>query len=62
MKDLAEHSRDLIKNVDHAYKLATRIIEFAETNNAKDSDLWDNALLNVRGRSNLKKKLMKPEN
>ncbi|MGY0642560.1 MAG: SAM-dependent DNA methyltransferase, partial [Paraglaciecola chathamensis] len=31
-------------------------IEFAETNNAKDSDLWDNASLNGRGRSNLKKK------
>ncbi|MGY0649531.1 MAG: SAM-dependent DNA methyltransferase, partial [Paraglaciecola chathamensis] len=56
LKDLAERSRDLIKNVDHAYKLATRVIEFAETNNAKDSDLWDNASLNGRGRSNLKKK------
>lgn len=55
LKDLAEHSRDLIKNVDHAYKLATRVIEFAETNNAKDSELWDNTLLNGRGRSNLKK-------
>jgi len=55
LKDLAEHSRDLIKNVDHAYKLATRIIEFAEANSAKDSGLWDNNLLNGRGRSNLKK-------
>lgn len=55
LKDLAEHSRDLIKNVDHAYKLATRVIEFAETNNAKDSELWDKTLLNGRGRKNLKK-------
>lgn len=55
LKDLAEQSRNLIKEIDLAYKLATRVIELAEANNAKDSELWDNTLLNGRGRSNLKK-------
>ena len=54
-KDLAEQSRNLIKEIDLAYKLATRVIELAEANDAKDSELWDNTLLNGRGRSNLKK-------
>ena len=31
------------------------MIELAEANDAKDSELWDNTLLNGRGRSNLKK-------
>lgn len=55
LKDLAEQSRILIKEIDQAYKLATRVIELAEANDAKDSELWDNTLLNGRGRSNLKK-------
>ncbi|MBG2837626.1 N-6 DNA methylase [Proteus terrae] len=55
LKDLAEQSRKLIKEIDLAYKLATRVIELAEANGAKDSELWDNTLLNGRGRSNLKK-------
>ena len=55
LKDLAELSRNLIKEIDLAYKLATRVIEMAEANDAKDSELWDNTLLNGRGRSNLKK-------
>jgi type I restriction enzyme M protein len=55
LKDLAEQSRNLIKEIDLAYKLATRVIELAETNDAKDSKLWDNTQLNGRGRSNLKK-------
>lgn len=55
LKDLAEQGRNLIKEIDLAYKLATRVIELAEANDAKDSELWDNTLLNGRGRSNLKK-------
>ena len=55
LKDLAELSRNLIKEIDLAYKLATRVIKMAEANDAKDSELWDNTLLNGRGRSNLKK-------
>lgn len=55
LKALAEQSRNLIKEIDLAYKLATRVIELAEANDAKDSELWDNTLLNGRGRSNLKK-------
>jgi len=55
LKALAEQSRSLIKEIDLAYKLATRVIELAEANDAKDSELWDNTLLNGRGRSNLKK-------
>lgn len=55
LKDLAEQSRNLIKEIDLAYKLATRVIELAEANDAKDSELWDNTLLNGRSRSNLKR-------
>lgn len=55
LKALADQSRNLIKELDLAYKLATRVIELAEANGAKDSDLWDNTLLNGRGRKNLKK-------
>ncbi len=52
---MAEQSRNLVKEIDLAYKLATRVIELAETNDAKDSELWDSALLNGRGRNNLRK-------
>ncbi len=55
IKGLAEQSRNLIKEIDLAYKLATRVIELAEANDAKDSELWDSTLLNGRGRNNLKK-------
>lgn len=55
LKDLAEQSRNLVKDIDLAYKLATRVTELAEAKDAKDSDLWDSALLNGRGRNNLKK-------
>ncbi|EKK9986382.1 N-6 DNA methylase [Vibrio vulnificus] len=55
LKTLADQSRNLIKELDLAYKLATRVIELAEANGAKDSDLWDSTLLNGRGRKNLKK-------
>ncbi|QGS59039.1 N-6 DNA methylase [Shewanella algae] len=55
LKDLAEQSRNLTKEIDLAYKLATRVIELAEANDAKDSELWDSTLLNGRSRSNLKK-------
>ncbi|EJL6761593.1 N-6 DNA methylase [Vibrio cholerae] len=55
LKALADQSRNLIKELDLAYKLATRVIELAEANGAKDSELWDNTLLNGRGRNNLKK-------
>lgn len=55
LKDLAEHSRSLVKEIDLVYKQASRVIEFAEANGAKDSMFWDSALLNGRGRSSLKK-------
>ncbi|MES9943276.1 MAG: SAM-dependent DNA methyltransferase, partial [Candidatus Thiodiazotropha sp. 6PLUC7] len=55
IKNLAEQSRNLIKEIDLAYKLATRVIELAEANDAKESELWDSVLLNGRGRNNLKK-------
>lgn len=55
LKDLAEQSRNLIKEVDLAYKLANRVIELAEANEAKDSELWDSSLLGGRGRNNLKR-------
>ncbi len=55
LKELADQSRNLIKEADLAYKLATRVIELAEANEAKESELWDNALLNGRSRTNLKK-------
>ncbi|HIF6059560.1 TPA: N-6 DNA methylase [Vibrio parahaemolyticus] len=55
LKVLADQSRNLIKELDLAYKLATRVIELAEANGAKDSELWDSALLNSRARKNLKK-------
>lgn len=55
LKDLAEQSRNLIKEVDLAYKLANRVIELAEANEAKSSELWDSSLLGSRGRNNLKR-------
>jgi type I restriction enzyme M protein len=38
---LAETSRDLIRNADLLYKLASRLIDLCETNlNTRESDLW----------------------
>lgn len=55
LKDLADQSRNLVKEIDQAYKLAMRVIEHAEGHEAKENDLWDNTLLNSRGRSSLQK-------
>jgi len=59
LEDLAEQSRNLTKEIDLAYKLAARVIELAEANEAKDSDLWDNSLLNSRGQGSRKGNLKK---
>ncbi len=41
LEPIAESSRDLIKQADLAYKLATRVIEICETEcHAKESDAW----------------------
>ena len=38
---LAENSRDLVKDVDHLYKLATRLIDICEKElNASESEYW----------------------
>ncbi|MFM5231640.1 N-6 DNA methylase [Aeromonas media] len=56
LKDLAEKSRDLVKMIDHAYKLSTRLIEFCESElAAKDSDLWASANIHGTRRTSLKK-------
>lgn len=55
LKDLADQSRNLIKEIDQAYKQAMRVIEHAEAHEAKENDLWDNTLLNSRSRSSLQK-------
>ncbi|VGO17195.1 putative type I restriction enzymeP M protein [Pontiella desulfatans] len=53
---LAEGSRDLVKLADHAYKLATRLIELCEKElDAKSSDLWKSAEINGARKSNLRK-------
>jgi len=55
VEQLAETSRDFIKLLDLAYKLAMRLIEVAERElNAKDSNDWDNKALG-NGKENLKK-------
>ncbi len=56
LKDLAEKSRDLIKLIDHAYKLSTWLIELCESEHAaRDSELWDYAGIHGTRRSSLKK-------
>ncbi|MFM5137749.1 class I SAM-dependent DNA methyltransferase [Aeromonas rivipollensis] len=56
LKDLAEKSRDLVKMIDHAYKLSTRLIELCESElAAKDSDLWASANIHGTRRTSLKK-------
>lgn len=59
LKDLAEQSRSLIKEIDLACKLATRVIELGETSAAKDNNLWDNSLLNSCGHGSRKNNLKK---
>ena len=54
---LAEKSHDLVKLIDHAYKLATRLGEQCEKElNAKRSDLWKSTEINGGRSSNLRKK------
>ncbi|UWF48371.1 type I restriction-modification system subunit M [Pseudomonas sp. N3-W] len=56
LKDLAENSRDLIKLIDHAYKLGTRLIELCESEySARDNELWDYASIHGTRRVSLKK-------
>ena len=53
---LAEHSRDLLKEIDLSYKLATRLIDYCEKeHNAKDSALWDSATINGTRKNSLRK-------
>lgn len=55
VEQLAETSRDLIKQLDLAYKLASRLIETAEKElNAKASENWDSKKISS-GRESLKK-------
>jgi type I restriction enzyme M protein len=52
LEPLAEASRDLVKQVDLVFKLATRLIETCEKDcNAKDSDAWSNREI-TRARKN----------
>lgn len=56
LKDLADNSRDLVKLIDHAYKLSTMLIELCESESAaRDSELWDYANIHGARRVNLKK-------
>lgn len=56
LKDLAEKSRDLVKMIDHAYKLSTRLIELCESEHAaRDNELWDYASIHGTRRTSLKK-------
>jgi len=53
---LAEQSRDLLRDIDLAYKLATRLIEHCEQeHNAKESELWDSAAINGTRKISLRK-------
>ena len=55
VEHLSETSRDFIKQLDLAYKLASRLIETAEKElKAKESDDWDSKVLNS-GKGSLKK-------
>ncbi|WP_288377112.1 N-6 DNA methylase [uncultured Pseudomonas sp.] len=56
LKDLAENSRDLVKLIDHAYKLSVRLIELCEIEyGARDSELWDHSSIHGTRRESLKK-------
>lgn len=55
VEQLSEASRDFIKQLDLAYKLATRLIETAEKElNAKEAGNWDSKALNS-GKNSLQK-------
>ena len=55
VEQLAETSRDFIKDIDLTYKLATRLIETAEKElDAKDSEHWDKKTISS-GKESLKK-------
>src|SRR5216110_1373530 len=42
LDDLATACRDLVKDVDLVFKLATRVVDAAEKDgNAKENDAWD---------------------
>ncbi len=54
--NLAEQSRDLLRDIDLAYKLATRLIEYCEQEqNAKEHELWDAAVINGTRKTSLRK-------
>ncbi|MCR4508675.1 type I restriction-modification system subunit M [Pseudomonas sp. 32.2.56] len=56
LKDLAESSRDLVKLIDHAYKLSVRLIELCESEHgARDNELWDYSSIHGTRRASLKK-------
>ncbi len=55
---LAEQARDLIKLVDHAFKLISRLLDICEKElNAKKSDLWNNTEINGGRKNSLKKQI-----
>ncbi|BDB22027.1 restriction endonuclease subunit M [Pseudomonas sp. CYM-20-01] len=56
LKELAVNSRDLIKLIDHSYKLSTRLIELCEgEHTARESEHWDYASIHGTRRVSLKK-------
>jgi type I restriction enzyme M protein len=56
LASLAEQGRDLIKLIDRACKLSMRLVDFCEMeHSAKNSALWDYALINGSRRISLKK-------
>ena len=55
LSGLAASSRDLVKDIDLAYKLATRVIDECEATGAKDSVLWDTGAISGSRRTSLKK-------
>jgi len=53
---LAEQGRDLVRLVDLAYKLATRLIDLCEKEyDANENELWDRSVLNGSRRTSLSK-------
>lgn len=53
---LAGQSRDLVKIIDHAYKLCSRLIDICEGEySAKGSELWDNVGISGIRRTSLRK-------
>ncbi|MDH5178731.1 MAG: type I restriction-modification system subunit M [Gammaproteobacteria bacterium] len=61
IEPIAEQSRDLVKDADHVYKLASRLIEQAEKDHeAKQSDDWNSREINKQRKAadELRKKLV----